>query len=104
MPSCSKKGRHEPFFYSIADEAVGLFDLAVRLRVGNRCKTNVDASVFAEFHEFSRSEVRALVRDNAMGDPESAGDHLEEIDRRRGSSVCNRYCFDPFGEFFDNDE
>ena len=90
--------------YSVAHEAVGLFDLAVRLRVSNRCKTNVNASVFAEFHEFSRSEVRAIVRDDAMGDPESAGDHLEEIDHRRGSRVCDWYSFDPLGELVDSDK
>jgi hypothetical protein len=37
----------------ITDEAVGLFDLTVCLRVSNGCKADIDPSFLSELHELS---------------------------------------------------
>ena len=85
-------------------EAVGLFDLTVCLRVSDRREANIDFSVLAKLHEFSRSEVGAIVGDDAVRNPESARNHLEEVDNCSSASVRDRYSFDPLGKLIDGDE
>ena len=101
MTRSPKKWRHESFLDAITNEAVGLFDLTVCLWMSNGCKSDIDPSFFTELHEFSRSEVGAIISDDAMRDPESTGDHLEEIDSRNSSLVCDGYDFNPLGELVD---
>ena len=48
--------------------------------------------------------VGAIISDDAMRDPESARDHLEEVDSCSGSLACDWYCFDPLSKFVDRDE
>ena len=70
----------------------------------HRSEADVYSSVLAEFLELFRGEVTAVVGDDAVGNPESAGDHLEEIDNCGGALICDRHCFDPLGEFIDGDK
>ena len=98
MTSSPKKWHHKALLDAITYEAVGLFDLTIGLRVSDRREADIDSSVLAKLHEFSRSEVGAIVGDDAVGNPESARNHLEEIDNCSGTSVRDRYSFDPLGK------
>ena len=72
--------------------------------MSNGCKADVDPSFLAELHELSRGEVGAIISDDAVRDPEPAGDHFEEVDSCSGSLVCDWYRFDPLSELVDRDE
>ena len=104
MPRSPKEWHHETFLDAITYETIGFFNLAVCLRVSNGCKADVDPSFLAELHELSRSEVGAIIGDDAMRDPEPARNHLEEVDSCSGSLACDWYCFDPLSKFVDCDE
>ena len=51
-----------------------------------------------------RGEVTAVISDDAVRNPESAGDHFLEVDSRSGFLIRDRHCFDPLGEFIDSDK
>ena len=104
MTCSSKEWRHKALLDAITYEPIGLFDLTIGLRMSNKCKADINSSVFAELHELSRSEVRAIVGDDTVRNPESARNHLEEVDHCGSASVRDRYGFDPFGKLIDGDE
>ena len=104
MTSGPKKWRHKALLNAVTYEAVGLFDLTIGLRVSDIREADINSSVFAKLHKFSRSEVRAIVGDDAVRNPKSACNHLEEVDNCSGSLVRDRYSFDPLGKLVDCDE
>jgi hypothetical protein len=53
--------------------------------------------------KFARGEVGAIIGDDAIGHPIPAGDGFEEPDYCGCFLVGDRDCFDPLGEFVDND-
>ena len=91
MTGSPKKWRQKAFLDAITYEAVGLFDLTIGLRVSDSREADIDSSVLAKLHEFSRSEVGAIVGDDAVRNPESACNHLEEVDNCSSAGVRDRY-------------
>jgi hypothetical protein len=53
--------------------------------------------------KLARGEICAVVRDDAVGHSITVDDGLEELDRRSRLLVGDRDCFDPFGEFVNDD-
>ena len=89
------------FFDPVADEPIDFLHLTVGLRMGDRGEAELDAEAVAEHVKFSRGEVAAVVRDDAVWHAESTGDSFEELDRRSSSLVHDRDGLYPLGEFVD---
>jgi hypothetical protein len=53
--------------------------------------------------KLARGEIRAVVRDDAVGHSVLVDDGLEELGRRSRLLVGDRDCFDPLLELFDGD-
>lgn len=71
------------------------------MRMSYRCKTELDAELFAELVEFSGGEVAPIVNKDVVRDAESTGDALEELDGCNGRLVGDGDGLYPLGEFVD---
>src|SRR4051812_23967466 len=91
----------ESFFDPIADEAVGFFDLAIGLWVGDPGICDVDVDAIAEVLELLQGEVRAVVSGDAMRHPKPVDNGLEELDSGGTSLVSDGHGLDPLGEIVD---
>ena len=67
----------------------------------NRCIADSDALFFTEFLKFVSSEIGTVVGYDAVGDPKSADDRVDEVHSASGGCGCNQCCFDPLGELID---
>jgi hypothetical protein len=98
------EGSKESLFEAAADEPVGLFDLAIGLRMRHRCVLDLDNELFGEFLKLARGEVGAVVGDDAVRYSVSVDDGLKELDRHSRFLVGDENCFDPLGELVDGDQ
>src|SRR6266508_2932303 len=81
-----------------------MHDLPVTLWVCHRSVADLDAELFAPIFEFRPSELRAVVRDDPVGNAESDHNVLEEFLGLGGCDRGDGFGFDPLGEFVDGDE
>jgi hypothetical protein len=65
---------------------------------------DLDAELFGIFLKFTRSEVGAIVGDDAVRYAIPVDDGFEELDRRGRLLVGERDSFDPLGEFIHGDQ
>ena len=70
----------------------------------NRSEADVYSSILAEFLKLFRGEVTVVIGDDAVRDPESAGDHLEEVLNCGGTLIHDRHGLNPLGELVNGDE
>jgi hypothetical protein len=65
---------------------------------------HANVMVVAEIQKLFTSELGAVVRDDAVGDPKAMNNVGEELHSLLGPDAGDRAGLDPLGEFVDSDE
>jgi hypothetical protein len=71
----------DPCLEALQDHAVGVLDLPVRPGVCHDCPINADMVIVAKFKELFIDELRAIVGDDGVWDPEAMNNIGEEEHR-----------------------
>jgi hypothetical protein len=71
--------------------------------MSHRRVLDLDAELFGEVLKLTRGEICVVVHDDAVRHSVSVDDGLGELDRRSRLLVGDRDCFDPLGEFVNDD-
>ena len=82
-------------------ESIGLFDLAVGLRVRHGCIVERNVLLFAEILELFSREVCAIISDDTVWDTKAVDYALYEVNCRSGSRICDGDRLDPLCELVD---
>ena len=85
------------------DLCVGAFGLIVAPGVRHRGVADLRSKVSTICLEDIASELRAVVGDDAIRDPESAHEALDELDRRSDGDGVDSFYLRSFGELVDGD-
>ena len=84
------------------DLSVGAFGLTIALGVGHRSVADLRSKVSTVGFEEVTSKLRAIICDDAVGDPEAAHEALDELDSRAGRDGTDGFHFRPLGELVDS--
>ena len=85
------------------DLCVGAFGLAIAPGVRHQSVADLRSKVSTIYFEEVTSELRAVVSDDAVGDPEMAHETLDVLNRETGWNGADGFHFRPLGELVDGD-
>ena len=85
------------------DLRVSTLDLTVTPGVGHRSVADLRSKVSTVWFEEVTGELRAIVGDDAVGDPETAHEALDELNRRTSWDGADGFHFRPLGELVNGD-
>ena len=85
------------------DLRVSMLGLTVTPGVGHRSVADLRSKVSTVGFEEVTSKLRAVICDDAVGDPEAAHEALDELDSRAGWDGADGFHFRPLGELVDGD-
>ena len=85
------------------DLRVGAFSLAIAPGVRHRSIADLCSKVSIVYFEEVTGELRAIVGDDAVGDPEMAHKALDEFNRGTDWDGADNFHFRPLGELVDGD-
>jgi hypothetical protein len=86
------------------NHTVGVLHLPIRHGVSYGGPVHTDVVVVAEVLELFSGELRAIIGDDGVWDPESMDDVGEECHRLLGPDAGQGSDLDPLGEIFDGDQ
>ena len=93
----------DPGLEAPQDLRVGAFGLDIAPGVRYRSIADLRSKVSTLGFEKVTSKLRAVICDDAVGDPEAAHEALDELDSRAGWDGTDGFHFRPLGELVDGD-
>jgi hypothetical protein len=85
----------DPWLEALQDHAVGTLELPVRLEVCHGCPIHMNMVIIAEIKELFTSELRVVVSDDGVWDPEAMDNVSKEEHRLLGFDSLDWLSFDP---------
>ena len=93
----------DPGLEASQDLRVGAFSLAISPGVCHRSIADLRSKVSTVYFEEVTGELQAVVGDDAVEDPETAHEALDEFNRRTGWDGADSFHFRPLGELVNGD-